>query len=55
MKTVFADAYYYVAFVSSRDAGHVKAQEFSRTYKGRTVTTEWVLTEVADAFSLPGM
>ena len=27
--------------------------EFSRSYHGRTVTTEWVLTEVADAFSSP--
>jgi hypothetical protein len=50
---VFADSYYYLAFVNESDAGHRRALEFSRSYQGRAVTTEWVLTEVADALSGP--
>ena len=53
MKTIFADSYYYLAFVNDRDAGHERALEFSRSYRGRSMTTEWVLTEVADALSVP--
>ena len=49
----FADSYYYLALVNERDAGHEKALEFSRRYRGQTVTTEWVLIEVADALSTP--
>ncbi len=53
MNTIFADSYYYLAFVNDRDAGHVRALDYSRTFHGRTITTEWVLTEVADALSAP--
>ena len=53
MRIVFADAYYYLAFVNERDAGHVAAIQFSQIYAGDTVTTEWVLMEVADALSDP--
>jgi predicted nucleic acid-binding protein len=55
MKTVFADSYYYLAFVNERDAGHGSAMDFARTYHERIVTTEWVLTEVADALSTPDL
>ena len=51
MRAVFADSYYYIAFINERDAGHEAAIEFSQSYLGRSVTTEWVLTEVADALS----
>jgi uncharacterized protein len=50
---VFADSYYYLAFVNEGDIGHRRALEFSRSYQGHAVTTEWVLTEVADALSGP--
>lgn len=53
MNALFADSYYYIAFVNQRDAAHEKALDFSHSYFGRTVTTEWVLTEVADALSVP--
>jgi predicted nucleic acid-binding protein len=53
MKSLFADSYYYIAFVNPRDAAHAKALDFSHSFRGRTVTTEWVLTEVADALSAP--
>jgi predicted nucleic acid-binding protein len=54
MSTVVADSYYYLAFVNERDSGHEKTIGFSSSFGGRTVTTEWVLTEVADALSEPG-
>lgn len=53
MRTVFADSYYYLAFVNELDSGHQRALEFSCSYQEQTVTTEWVLTEVADALSGP--
>jgi predicted nucleic acid-binding protein len=51
MNVVFADSYYYLAFLNPRDAGHTAAIDFSKSFLGRSVTTEWVLTEVADAMS----
>ena len=51
MKVVFADTYYYLALAGRRDAGHDRAEAFSRTYHGRVLTTPWVLTEVADALA----
>ena len=53
MKVVFTDAYYYIALVNPRDAAHKAAVDYSRSFHGRTVTTEWVLMEVADALSAP--
>ncbi len=50
---VFADTYYYLALVNKRDNGHERAVEFARSFSGRMITTEWVLTEVADALSAP--
>jgi uncharacterized protein len=51
--TVFADSYFYLAILSVDDEGHSRAIDFSRSYRGRTITTEWVLTEVADALASP--
>jgi predicted nucleic acid-binding protein len=53
MKVVFADSYYYIAFINERDAAHSDAIEYSRSFLGRSITTEWVLAEVADALSAP--
>jgi hypothetical protein len=53
MKVVFADAYYYLALASKRDAGHERAIAISRDYRGDVLTTPWVLTEVADALAAP--
>jgi uncharacterized protein len=55
MRTVFADSYYYLAAVNERDQGHAKAVEFVQSFRGRTITTEWVLTEVGDALAQPRM
>lgn len=53
MKAVFADSYYYLAFINPRDAGHQDTIRFAQSFVGRTITTEWVLAEVADALSAP--
>lgn len=53
MRTVFADTFYYLAFVGEGDSRHDRAVQFSKAYRGRTVTTAWVLTEVADAMAAP--
>jgi predicted nucleic acid-binding protein len=49
MNTVFADSFFYLALLNPRDSGHALAKETSRDFTGRVVTTQWVLTEVADA------
>jgi uncharacterized protein len=53
MKGVFGDASYFVALLSSRDRWHSRAVALNRQPPGPLLTTEWVLTEVGDAFSLP--
>ncbi len=51
MRTVFADTYYFLALLSPSDAGHPKAVAFTESFIDRMLTTEWVMTELADAFA----
>lgn len=51
--TIFADTFYYIAFLSPSDEAHEQAKEFTQGYRGQLVTTEWVLTELADGFAAP--
>jgi len=53
MKALFADTFYYLALVSQDDAAHRGAVDMSRRLRGRTISTAWVLTEVADALAAP--
>lgn len=53
MKTIFGDTYYFLAVGSDRDQGHQQALQYAARYTGQIVTTEWVLTELADALSSP--
>ena len=53
MNVLFADTFYYLALVSHDDAGHQDAVNLARTLTARTVTTAWILTEVADALAAP--
>ena len=55
MKTIFGDTYYFLAVGNDRDQGHQRAVQYAASYRGRIVTTEWVLTEVADALSSPAL
>ena len=51
MNLVFADAFYFVARLNRRDQHHVRALEFSRDFRARILTSDWVLMEVADALA----
>jgi uncharacterized protein len=54
MNAQFADSYYYLAMLNRDDEGHERAIATSRELHVSTVTTAWVLTEVADAMARPG-
>ena len=49
--TVFADIFFYLALFNRRDAHHRRVLSFMQGFKSDVVTTQWVLTEVADAFA----
>ena len=51
MKAVFADTYYSLAILNRDDDAHERAVAASGSVTARTVTTAWVLTEVADAMA----
>jgi uncharacterized protein len=54
MSPVFADTSFYVATVNPRDAFHKVAVEFARNYKGRILTTEYVLVELGNLLARAG-
>lgn len=54
MNTVFVDTSFYVAMLSPTDRFHASALEWVRSYAGRTVTTEQVLTETGNWFAACG-
>ncbi|MBX6314101.1 MAG: type II toxin-antitoxin system VapC family toxin [Isosphaeraceae bacterium] len=51
MRTIFADTFYYLALLSPRDTAHSQAITISVGLSARLVTTEYVLTKVADALA----
>ena len=51
---VFGDTVHFIAYWSTGDRWHARAVAINRQPPGPLVTTEWVLTEVGDAFSQPG-
>ena len=53
MKTYFADTFYFLALLNSRDPHHSRVTNFNTSQRVRLVTTMWVLTEVADAMAEP--
>jgi len=55
MNRVFADTFYFLALLNRRDPAHEEALVFYGNSSLDTVTTEWVLTEVADATADPAM
>ena len=48
MIPIFADTSYYLALINPHDRLHEVALDFSRTYRGSLVTTEYVLVEVGN-------
>ena len=53
MKTVFADSYYFLALWNPQDKGHAKAVAFTAAYHDAVLTTDWIVTELADALARP--
>jgi hypothetical protein len=53
MNPVFADTYYWLALINSRDNAHQEAVALSQSVTQPLVTTTWILVEVGDAMSLP--
>jgi hypothetical protein len=51
MKTVFADSFYFFALVNDRDPAHDKAVAFLQSYRGRMLTTDWIITELGDGLA----
>lgn len=50
MKTYFADTFYCQALFDPRDKHHERVTNWTKGKRYRTVTTEFVLTEVGDEF-----
>lgn len=51
MNTWFADTFFFIAFLAENDAAHDQAVDIVRNLKNKVLTTEWVLTELADAMA----
>jgi|SRR4051812_20277026 predicted nucleic acid-binding protein len=51
MNGVFGDASFFVALISRRDSHHDLADRLGEKYRGRILTTQWVLVEVANFFA----
>jgi predicted nucleic acid-binding protein len=51
MNEVFGDTSFFVALISLRDAHHDSADRLAKAYRGRIVTTQWVLVEIANFFA----
>ncbi len=50
MSKVFADTFYFLALLNKHDEAHEKAVAYSPRIE-KLVTTEWVLTELADGLA----
>lgn len=48
---VFADAFFFIALLNRRDEYHRIVKDYALTFQGTLVTTQWILTEVADALA----
>lgn len=50
---VFADTFYFLALLNTREAMHTRAVDASCVARRKFVTTEFVLVELADALARP--
>lgn len=51
MRPLFADAFFFFALWSRRDLFHERVLETMGKFRGRLVTTRWVLMKVADGLA----
>ena len=54
MNRWFGDTFYFLALLNPNDARHRAAVDFSRVNGRQVVTTEWVLTDLADGLAKYG-
>ena len=48
---LFADSFFFFAYLSSKDRKHEQAEAYFDLFEGKLVTTAWVLTELADGMA----
>jgi len=48
MNATFADTFFYIAILNPTDLAHSAAKNFMKSFTGSIVTTDWILTELAD-------
>jgi uncharacterized protein len=53
MKPVFADTFYFFALLNQREPSHAKALSFTNDFRGRIITTSWILIELGDGLANP--
>ena len=53
MRIVFGDSFYFFALANETDPAHERARSFVTTYRGRLLTTAWILTELGDGLASP--
>lgn len=53
MTLLFADTYFHLALLNPRVRCHGRAHELAASHNDKSVTTAWVLTELADALADP--
>ena len=51
MKIVFADTFFFLAILNRADPTHERAVALSRQLRSVRVTTDWVITELADGLA----
>jgi len=51
MNRLFADTFFFFAFLNADDSAHREASDFFDAFNGELVTSEWVLTELADGLA----
>jgi predicted nucleic acid-binding protein len=51
MRRLFADTFFFYAFLNAGDLAHDQAVAVSATATANLLTTEWVLTELADGLA----
>lgn len=51
MNPAFAATFYFIALLNRKDLAHTPARQFWEASPRSIVTTPWILTELADAFS----
>ena len=50
---VFADTFAFIAWLNPRDPYYRLVDPFLESYRGKFLTTEWILVELADALASP--